>query len=248
MRLTHKLGKLGSGQAFASAQRHLRRTLLDWRRGMRLDPESLIKAIDAEQFESIRQRYLTNSPNEAWLKYLDLETWMPANLRRVRDLGLDSGPPRRILDIGCGAGYFLFIAKCLGHEGVGLDIDEAPIFEELVRLQGIRRVIWRVQPFVPLVKPGGKFDLITAFMICFNGHKSPGLWGTREWQFFLDDLETQLTPTGRICLGFNREEDGNLYSQELGEFLEDRGATIFSNYVILPAGQARRSLAKRATP
>ncbi|MGH8093096.1 MAG: class I SAM-dependent methyltransferase [Chthoniobacterales bacterium] len=239
MRLSHKVGKIRSGQAFESAQRHIRRKLLDWQRGIRLDPEGLIKAIDADQFEAIRKRYVTNNPGNAWLKYLDLQTWMAINLRRVRDLELDRGSSRRILDLGCGAGYFLFISQCLGHEVVGLDIDEAPMFGELIAMLGLRRVIWRVQPFVPLPKLGEKFDLITAFMICFNGHKSPNLWGTNEWQFFLDDLETQLTPRGRICLGFNREEDGNFYSEELRQFFESREAKIHSDSVILPSHRGR---------
>ncbi len=246
MRLSHKVGKLRSGQAFESAQRHLRRKLLDWRRGIRLDPDGLIKAIDAEQFETIRRRYVTEKPGSAWLKYLDLETWMAINLRRVRDLELDRGSPKRILDLGCGAGYFLFISRCLGHDVVGLDIDEAPIFGELMRMLGLERVIWRVQPFVPLPDLGERFDLITAFMICFNGHKSPNLWRVKEWQFFLDDLETHLTPQGRICLGFNREKDGSLYTEELCQFLESRGARIFSDNVVLSMQHARRRIANAA--
>ena len=246
MRLSHKVGKLRSGQAFESAQRHLRRKLLDWRRGIRLDPGGLIKAIDAEQFETIRRRYVTEKPGSAWLKYLDLETWMAINLRRVRDLELDRGSPKRILDLGCGAGYFLFISRCLGHDVVGLDIDEAPIFGELMRMLGLERVIWRVQPFVPLPDWGTRFDLITAFMICFNGHKSPNLWRVKEWQFFLDDLETHLTPQGRICLGFNREKDGSLYTEELRQFLESRGARIFSDNVVLSMQHARRRIANAA--
>jgi SAM-dependent methyltransferase len=246
MRLSHKVGKLRSGQALESAQRHLRRKLLDWRRGIRLDPDGLIKAIDAEQFEAIRRRYVTEKPGSAWLKYLDLETWMAINLRRVRDLELDRGSPKRILDLGCGAGYFLFISRRLGHEVVGLDIEEAPIFGELVQMLGLRRVIWRVQPFVPLPDLGERFDLITAFMICFNGHKSPGLWGVKEWEFFLDDLETHLTPQGRICLGFNREMDGSLYTEELRQFLENRGARIFSDNVVLSMQHPRRRIANAA--
>ncbi len=246
MRLSHKVGKLRSGQAFESAQRHLRRKLLDWRRGIRLDPDGLIKAIDAERFEEIRRRYVTEKPGSAWLKYLDLETWMAINLRRVRDLELDRGSPKRILDLGCGAGYFLFISRCLGHDVVGLDIDEAPIFGELMQMLGLRRVVWRVQPFVPLPDLGERFDLITAFMICFNGHKSPNLWGVKEWEFFLNDLETHLMPQGRICLGFNREKDGSLYTEELRQFLESRGARIFSDNVVISMQHARRRIANAA--
>ena len=76
---------------------------------------------------------------------------------------------------------------------------------EMMRMLELPRVIWRVNAFQPLPDLGRKFDLITAFMICFNGHKSPALWGPEEWEFFLDDLETRLKPRGRIYLSFNRE-------------------------------------------
>ena len=74
----------------------------------------------------------------------------------------------------------------------------------------------------------------------------PNLWGVKEWQFFLDDLETHLTPQGRICLGFNREKDGSLYTEELRQFLESRGARIFSDNVVLSMQHARRRIANAA--
>ncbi|MEO6971281.1 MAG: class I SAM-dependent methyltransferase, partial [Chthoniobacterales bacterium] len=207
-----------------SALRHLRRTTAPRRLGLPLTPERLIKSINADGLEEIRRRHAVDDPGEAWPKYLNLPMWMDKNLRRVRDLGLDAGGRRRVLDLGCGAGYFLYICQQLGHETLGLDIDEVPMFGEMMTLLGLRRVISRVQPFVPLPRFGEEFDLITAFMICFNGHKSPGLWRREEWSFFLDDLATQLSPRGRICLGFNQEEDGSFYSEDLRRFFADRGA------------------------
>ena len=41
-------------------------------------------------------------------KYADVEHWLKINLPRVRDLKLDRSPPKQILDLGCGAGFFLF--------------------------------------------------------------------------------------------------------------------------------------------
>ena len=76
----------------------------------------------------------------------------------------------------------------LGHSGVGLDMDRLSMFREITRLLGVRRVVQQIQAFRPLPSFGQKFDVITAFMICFNNHKMPGLWGVPEWEFFLDDL------------------------------------------------------------
>jgi len=104
MRLSEKIRKLRSGQAFESALRHLRRITLPRRFGWPLGPERLVRSIDRDGFEAIRCRHAIDDPGEAWPKYLDLPLWMARNLRRVRQLGLDSGRRQRILDLGCGAG------------------------------------------------------------------------------------------------------------------------------------------------
>jgi SAM-dependent methyltransferase len=233
MRLAEKVGKLGNGKAVESAQRHLKRVFFDWRHGSRLDLYGLISAIDPNQFETLRKHHLARDPSNGWLKYLNLQKWMAVNLRRVRDLGLDRGLGKRILDLGCGAGYFLFISQYFGHDVVGLDIDDSAFFSDMILMLGLSRVIWQIRPLVRLPKLGRKFDLITAFMICFNGHKSHQLWRQKEWRFFLDDLDQHLAPDGRICLGFNREEDGHFYDNDLREFFEARGAVIHSGRVIL---------------
>ena len=234
MRLAEKVGKLANGKAVGSAQRHWRRILFDLRHGLRLDPDGLITIIDRREFEALRQRHLARDPGNGWLKYLNLQKWMAVNLRRVRDLGLDGGFRKRILDLGCGAGYFLFISQCLGHEGIGLDIDESAFFNDMIMMLGLSRVIWQIRPFARLPNLQRKFDLITAFMICFNGHKSPNLWGAEEWKFFLDDLDQHLTPRGQVCLGFNREKNGQFFSEELREFFASRSGEVRANEVLLP--------------
>jgi len=49
---------------------------------------------------------------------------------------------------------------------------------------GLKRVSGGVTAFERLPAFNTSSDLITAFMICFNGHKSPLLWGPNEWSFF----------------------------------------------------------------
>ena len=65
-------------------------------------------------------------------------------------------------------------------------MDRVSMFREITRLLGVRRVVQQIEAFRPLPSFGQKFDVITAFMICFNNHKMPGLWGVPEWEFFLD--------------------------------------------------------------
>jgi hypothetical protein len=106
------------------------------------------------------------------------------------------------------------------------------MFADMTRLLGIKRVIHRVQPFVPLPDLGSRFDLITAFQVCFNNHKQPDLWGIPEWNFFLDDLAKHLTPGGRVWLELNREYNGECYTPELKEFFQQRGARIDHHRVV----------------
>jgi SAM-dependent methyltransferase len=220
----HKIKKMLNGQGLASASRHVRRFFHPAR--FPLTAERIIQTIDRAQFEAIHRRYAVERPGEDWPKYLDLNRWIDINIRRVREIELDLSRAKRILDLGCGAGYFAYIARLLGHDVVGLDIDDVPMFAEITRLLSVPRVIWRIHPFVPLPDLGKKFDLITAFMICFNNHKQADLWGAPEWEFFLNDLARHLTRRGCVWLELNREYDGTCYTPELHEFFESRGAKI----------------------
>ena len=141
-----------------------------------------------------------------------------------------------MLDLGSGAGYFLYIAQLLGHSGLGLDMDRLSMFREVTRLLGVRRVVQQIEAFRPLPDFGQKFDLITAFMICFNNHKMPDLWKVPEWDFFLDDLAKHLTPRGRVWLELNQEYDGTFYTPELKAYFQKRGARINEQKVIFNSG------------
>ena len=234
MQLRHKIRKLVDGQSLTSARKHTLRLLRTNR--FPLETQRVIETIDPIAFEKIHQRYAVADPGADWPKYLDLDRWIGVNIRRIRQLELDLARPRHILDLGCGAGYFLYIAQLLGHSGVGLDMDRLPMFREITRLLGVRRVVQRIQSFRPLPSFGQKFDIITAFMICFNNHKMPGLWGAREWEFFLDDLAKYLKPRGRVWLELNQEYDGTFYTPELKEFFEKRGAKIDEHKIIFNSG------------
>jgi len=226
----HKIRKLVDGQSLTSARKRTLRLLRPNR--FQLETQRVIETIDPAGFEQIRKRYAVADPGADWPKYLDLDRWIGVNIRRIRQLELDLAHPKRILDLGCGAGYFLYIAQLLGHSGVGLDMDRLTMFGEIMRLLGVRRVVQQIQAFHPLPNLGQKFDVITAFMICFNEHKMPGLWGVPEWEFFLNDLAKHLTPRGRVWLELNQEYDGTFYTPELKEFFQKRGAKIDEHKII----------------
>jgi len=201
-----------------------------------LDTRRVIETIDSARFEQIRGRYAVANPGADWPKYLDLDRWIEINIRRIREVELDLSRPKRILDLGCGAGYFLYIAQLLGHSGLGLDMDRVAMFRDITRLLGVRRVVQRIEAFRPLPDFGQKFDLITAFMICFNDHKMPGLWKVPEWDSFLDDLAKHLKPRGRVWLELNQEYDGTFYTPELKQFFQKRGARIDEHKIIFNSG------------
>ncbi|HEX8490783.1 MAG TPA: class I SAM-dependent methyltransferase [Chthoniobacterales bacterium] len=232
MQLSYKLRKVLSGDAYASARRHVKQWLIG-RAPLRFDAAKITATIDRDKFQQIYDRYAMHDPGDEWPKYLEIERWMEINLKRVRDLGLDLGGRKRVLDIGCGTGYFLYICQYLGHDVLGMDLDEEPGFTDMVELLGVKRVIFRVEAYRPLPDLGRKFDVIAAHMICFNGHKSDKLWKIPEWEFFLDDLaERQLAPGGQVGLELNREYDDSLYTPELKKYFEARGAEIHTQRVL----------------
>jgi len=230
----HKIRKLVDGQSLASARKRTLRLLRPKR--FQLDTKRVIETIDPVEFEQIRRRYRVADPGADWPKYLDLDRWIGVNIRRIRQLELDVARPKQILDLGCGAGYFLYVAQLLGHSGIGLDMDRLSMFREITQLLGVRRVVQRIDAFRPLPNFGQKFDVITAFMICFNNHKMPALWGVPEWEFFLDDLAKNLNARGRVWLELNQEYDETFYTPQLKEFFKKRGAKIDEQKVIFNSG------------
>src|SRR5260370_42285419 len=162
MGIRNKIGKVVDGKSVASARKHTLRLLRPKR--FQLGTQRVIETFDPAGFEQIRRRYAVADPGADWPKYRDLDRWIGVNIRRIRQLELDVARPKRILDLGCGAGYFLYIAQILGHSGVGLDMDRLTMFGEITRLLGVRRVVQPIHAFRPLPNFGHKFDVISAFM------------------------------------------------------------------------------------
>jgi SAM-dependent methyltransferase len=241
MGLGHKLRKLIDGRGWQSAKEHTRRFLHPPRFPLSVD--QVVGTIDRDRFEQIRKRYWIDNPGDDPPKYLELERWIDVNIRRVRDLELDLSAPKRILDLGCGAGYFLHICRLLGHDVLGLDVDELPMFNEIIRLLGIPRVVLRIERFVPLPDLGRKFDVITGFLVCFNQHKQHDVWNIPAWDFFLEDVAKHLTPRGCLWLELNREYNDTYYTPELRDFFESRGAKIEKHRVVFASGLRSRALA-----
>jgi len=161
----------------------------------------LVADIEQLGFERVRQQHSAFQDNSR--KYLQLQEYFPEAVRLAGRLGLLDSKPLRVLDIGCGSGYFLYVAKRSGHDVIGLDLPDNPLYNDSVQLLGIPRVANRVEKFQPLPDFGKPFDLITAFSVCFDLHSTENVWGPDEWKFFLNDCRSRLNPNGRVFLNFN---------------------------------------------
>jgi SAM-dependent methyltransferase len=191
----------------------------------------LLGKIDTKRLRDIQTCYASSTSHYA--KYADAARWLKRNIPRIRRLGLDRSSPKRILDLGCGGGFFLFIAKQLGHSGIGVDVGNDRVCNELLDLFGVERKVWRIQALESLPDFRCKFDLITAFSTAFhrNADRSLG-WGPDEWNFFLDDLfERQLKPGGQIFFEINSGKDKRYFPPAVRELFARRGAEIEGEFV-----------------
>jgi hypothetical protein len=128
-------------------------------------------------------------------------------LAEARAIGLDTGPPRRVLDLGAGPGYFLHVAQFFGHSALGLEraMEVAAPFHAWL---GVDAVEGSVTACTPLQALPDRFDVVTAQKIQFDVLRDADgkrFWGVEEWGFLLDDLrENVLRPDGTVYLRLNK--------------------------------------------
>ena len=215
LKLSHAIAKLVQPLTYRRAGRRLRRALHP------IPMQPLLARIDHDRLHALQAELASPPPDvpalwRHYAKYLELERRLRINIERAQDLDLDRLPPRQILDLGCGGGFFLFAAEHLGHHGLGLDLPGIPVFDALIDLLQVQRKIGRITAFEKLPDLGRKFDLITAFATAFQGSREdPWRWGPAEWEFFLNDLKGHLTSGGRIFLDLNAAYDGRYYTPEI---------------------------------
>jgi len=163
-------------------------------------------------------------------KYANFDYWLRESVVRALRLKLDRPPSLRVLDLGSGTGYFLLVCRTLGHDARGIDLEEVAVFNDMVALLGVSRQTHLVSPESPLPPGEERYDLITAFMVTFNGVEPDREWKREEWAVFLDNCLRRLTPGGRLFLSFN-------YSQRRGCFYDAETADLFDS---LPGCRTRR--------
>lgn len=173
------------------------------------------------------------------IKYLDLAYYLNRNFTKANRLRLHKRKPIDILDIGCGAGHFLLVVEYLGHRGVGLDIPDFPLVNDMAGLFGVDMRHHRMQAMTALPDDLGRFDLIVANSVGWH-RKRPGVLFSRdEWDFLFKDLiEHHLQPGGRILLNMNRklhDEGLDLEDRPLFGLVEYYGGTIEDQTIRIPS-------------
>lgn len=194
--------------------------------------ESLLEQADVGAWDRLRDHYaarnsaisdpyqvdLVTRLEHNYAKYFDLETWLKYHLRHVLAMGLHTEQhPKRILDVGCGSGIFLFIAKVLGHDGIGMDVN-SPMYMQMAACLGVDYLPDLVHPKTRLDARLTGFDWITAIAIKFDrgDFARPGAasWDLGEWQFFLADLKSRMNEGGRLYLKPNLFAPDRLFEDE----------------------------------
>ena len=129
----------------------------------------------------------------------------------IRHLKIDEPPHRKILDLGCGAGYFGLVSRHFGHE---VYLHDLPVITKSGKCSPSVCAFNSILPFFRLdrqtefpirshrlIPAVGRFDLITAFGVTFHNG-----WDAVDWKFFLSDLIfNHLNPAGEIFLHLNRD-------------------------------------------
>lgn len=186
----------------------------------------ITQSIDAAALADLERRYGNADPAPGYSKYLDVRYWIHVKLRRVRALGLHRPPYRRVLDLGTGTGYFPFLANTLGNSSAALDVGDIPFYDEMIALLGVERHAHTIRAYETLPELG-RFDLVTAFQICFDRRENGEAWGVPEWDFFRRDVgDHLLKPGGRLMLEFN-----GLPSREVARYFADWGFTVVNSVI-----------------
>lgn len=222
----------------------------------------MIENCDLAAFDELKKKHCDPSqktPNHK-LKYLDLFRWLGGRMNVALMMGLHKSMPLNILDIGTGAGHFPFIAKYFGHKVLTSDIpDGTPegnlkngkvrdrqsgetFYADILSYFDLPREEFRVEPFVALPKFDSRFDLVTSLNPSFNKYTDEkALWGLEEWEFFLDDLRSNvLTEQGRIFLWLTRNANYSgpqVSDSEFVAYMNSKGATVDEGRSILMFGQ-----------
>lgn len=200
----------------------------------------ILNGVNKEEFRARFQKYYDPFSTAGPAKFLDLNVWLREAVYRYMWTGVNAmGTGLNVLDLGAGTGYFLLVCRHNGHDVLGLDVDEEPFYNDSFEFLKLPRRIHRIEPMTPLPDMQSQFDLITAFMTCFDTGQDGMPWGADAWKYFVQDLRSRLKQGGRTIIQFNENpHTGEFYSREAAAAIkstEGFRVKFFLNYVFLRA-------------
>lgn len=184
--------------------------------------EHLLHSIDQEAFKALLQ-FKDDTGHPQYKKYFNAAYWLRLNVQRSLYLGLNRMQPKSVLDIGAGFGYFPYVAKFYGHNVIGIDLPDDVLFEKASQFLNVKRQEYRIEPKTAMPSFGQKFDLVTAFQVCFNGHIEGNIWQEADWDFFLKDLfSNHMNEGGKLYMELN-------WSPHIGGWLPEGVIKLFKD-------------------
>ncbi len=149
--------------------------------------------------EEIRKAH----PDHLLAKFFGRRHYWRAEASRIAwQMGLDTSPPLRILDLGCGLGYFVAVCRGLGHNADGVDAPDE-VAREAAWASAVPFRPCLIQSFIPLPEDLQGYDLVTMFGVSLR-HGPEQYWGADAYRFLGNDIRSRLKPGGRWVLRPNR--------------------------------------------
>ncbi len=178
-----------------------------------LSMSDMENGIDTRAISMLSRKY-TNAPSLKSghrVKFCDWHRGMEDALDYIAHLGLDRARGLRILDIGCGFGYFVRACSLLEHEVSGLDMAD-PLHGDVWKLLGVRSQIreYVVAYGKPLPDDLKDFDLITMFGFGLVRYMPKETW--QHYAPTILDVLSRLRPGGRY---FSLENVGREWKYSL---------------------------------
>ncbi|HEY6037229.1 MAG TPA: class I SAM-dependent methyltransferase [Kofleriaceae bacterium] len=172
----------------------------------------ILAAVDERSLRALRR--LHEGGLQDVVELCDYERKLEIAVMNAMLAGLHTGQRMRVLDIGCGGGYFVAACRHLGHACEGTEVPASRLSPTVAAAYADVSTALRIAPMIELcierfrpieVLAPETYDLITAHKICFNGHMRPNPWSAAEWKFFIEDACRFLAPGGQLVLDLNED-------------------------------------------
>ena len=200
----------------------------------------LVWRLDKQAFTENLRSFWDPFAGPGAAKFLNIDVWLRDAILRYLLVMEGLKPGGLVVDLGSGAGYFLWVCRELGHEVLGIDLPGEPLYDACFELLDLPRIEYRIEAERALGDHvGDNVNLIAAFMTCFDRYADGTAWDEKAWSFFLADARDHLAIDGCLALKFNADaQTGELYSREMQRLFRSTTGfrcRFFLDYVLLAA-------------